>query len=87
MGNSESLRRQHDWSSTAPSRAVIDGIAALEEVDPVALSLHQNTTLYDYVDPEALDTLATGDHSTTLSFTVDGYEIKIDGNTLTIHDD
>lgn len=45
-------RAQFDWSSTLPSTAVVETVAAAVGCDPTDLE-----PLYDYVDPDALDTL------------------------------
>ncbi|WP_121744874.1 HalOD1 output domain-containing protein [Natronorubrum halophilum] len=87
MGGSdgyESIQSQYDWSYIAPSEAVIDAIACLEDVESVALSVQLDTTLYDHIDPESLDTLVTGCSTLSISFIVDEYKIQINGNTLII---
>jgi len=81
---SESVQSQYDWSNSTPSEAVINAIASLEGVEPTALPVELGTTLYDHVDPDALNTLVTGDNPHTISFIVDEYKIQIDGNTMVI---
>ncbi|WP_226042116.1 HalOD1 output domain-containing protein [Natrinema sp. DC36] len=78
------FRRTYDWSDTAASMATITALGTLEEVDPVELSDVLGTTLYDYVDPEALDTLVAAEELVNLSFLVDDYRVQIDGEELTI---
>lgn len=78
------VQAQYDWSTTSPSIAIIDAIATLENVDPVGLSSTLDTTLFDYVDPDALDTLVTDDGNILISFTIDEYTVQIDENTLVI---
>lgn len=78
------FRRTYDWSVTAASTATIAALATLEEVDPVELSDVFGTPLYDHVDPEALDTLVAGEGHVTLSFLIDDYRVRIDGEELTI---
>ncbi|WP_339102651.1 HalOD1 output domain-containing protein [Haloterrigena salinisoli] len=60
---------------TPTSIAVVRTIAALENVDPTALEF----TLYDYIDPIALDRLIahTGDGSTEVRFTIHGYRVSV----------
>lgn len=41
-------------------------------------------TLYDYIDPEALDALVTNDSDISISVPINEYDIHIDGNMLTI---
>ncbi|WP_137288809.1 HalOD1 output domain-containing protein [Natronorubrum halophilum] len=76
--------RTYDWSATAASTATITALATLEEVDPVELSDVLDITLYDHVDPEALDTLVAGEERVDLSFLIDDYRVRIDGEELTI---
>ena len=60
---------RHEWdSSKLPSTAVIDAVAAATNCDPTAMS-----RLYDYADPDALDSLmapqnAGTTHPVTVSF-------------------
>lgn len=78
------IRRTYDWSATAASTATIAALATLEEVDPVELSDVFGATLYDYVDPEALNALVAGEGHINLSFLIDDYRVRIDGEELTI---
>lgn len=78
------IRRTYDWSATAASMATLTALGTLEEVDPVELSDVFGTTLYDHVDPEALDALVAGEGHVTLSFLIDDYRVRIDGEELTI---
>lgn len=63
----------------APSRAIIEEVAAQEGVDPVDLDV----PLFETIDPEALDTLVetadTGYSDTTLllEFTYYGYDVGV----------
>lgn len=60
---------------TPTSIAVVRTIAALENVDPTALEF----TLYDYIDPVALDRLIAhaGTGSTEVRFTVRDYRVSV----------
>ncbi|GAB7021010.1 hypothetical protein JCM18750_38720 [Halostagnicola bangensis] len=78
------FRRTYDWSATVASMATLTALGTLEEVDPVELSDVLGTTLYDHVDPEALDTLVAGEKRVNLSFLIDDYRVRIDGEELTI---
>lgn len=53
---------------TPPSIAIIHAIAAIENTDPRSLTEELGMTLYDHLDPEALDRLATD--TTELTITV-----------------
>ncbi|MDJ1433169.1 HalOD1 output domain-containing protein [Halostagnicola sp. A-GB9-2] len=64
--------------------ATLTALGTLEEVDPVELSDVLGTTLYDHVDPEALDTLVVGEERVNPSFLIDDYRVRIDGEELTI---
>ncbi|WP_224448274.1 HalOD1 output domain-containing protein [Haloprofundus salilacus] len=76
--------RKYDWSATAASMATLTALGTVEEVDPVELSDVFGTTLYNHVDPEALDTLVAGEERVNLSFSIDDYRVRIDGEELTI---
>ncbi|WP_312907035.1 HalOD1 output domain-containing protein [Natronosalvus caseinilyticus] len=80
------LRKMYDWSVTAPSFAVIDALATLERVDPAELVAVLETTLYDHVDPEALDILVRDRKSDSISITIsiDRYQVRFDGDELII---
>ncbi|WP_207590504.1 HalOD1 output domain-containing protein [Halomontanus rarus] len=78
------FRRSYDWSATAASMATLTALGTLEEVDPVELSDVLDTTLYDHVNPEALDTIVAGEERVNLSFLIDDYRVRIDGEELTI---
>ena len=59
-------------SENPTSIAIVEALAELKERDPVNLEL----TLYDYVHPEALDTLSQSG-SVEMWFTVPQYEIHV----------
>lgn len=84
MNYSESVQSQYDWSNIAPSQAIVKAIASIENVEPVDLSVEEDWTLHDHVDPEALDTLMDEDDPVSVSFTVGAYKIQIEGRTLQI---
>ncbi|WP_255171742.1 HalOD1 output domain-containing protein [Natrononativus amylolyticus] len=81
------VQSQYDWTRTSPSLAIVDAIAALENRAATDLPTALGVTLYDCVDPEALDTLVTASDEITLSFTVATYHVQIDGDELRIHTD
>ncbi|WP_394742764.1 HalOD1 output domain-containing protein [Natronococcus roseus] len=74
---------QYDWSTSRPSIAVINAIAALENVEPTDISV----ALHNHIDPEALDALVATDSHITISFTRNEYRAWIDGDKLVITDD
>lgn len=78
------FRRTYDWSATAASTATVAALATLEAVDPMKFSDVFGATLYDFVEPEALDALADSEGGVTLSFPIDDYRVRIDGEELTI---
>jgi hypothetical protein len=85
-GDGTLIEAEYHRSATAPSTAVIEAIAAVEEVDPVALSSIEGITLHDYVDSDALDRLFTdrGVDDISVTFTVDEYTVCIERSEITI---
>jgi len=51
-GADETIRAQYEWSSTAPSTAVIETVAIALNREPTTIE-----PLYESVDPDALDAL------------------------------
>ena len=84
ISDGESVRGQYNWSNASPSMAVIDALAAIEDVKPINLQRTLDTTLYEEVNPDALDSLVTNDGHVTISFTIDQYRVLIDGNKLVV---
>lgn len=84
MDYSESVQSQYDWSNIAPSKAIVKAIASIENVEEIDLPEVLDTTLYDHVDPEALDFLITDDGHILVSFTMGEYKVQINGGTLKI---
>lgn len=60
---------------TRTSIAIVRAIAAIENVDPTDLEF----TLYDYVNPEALDLLVDheGAGNADVRFTMNGYRVRV----------
>jgi len=81
---SESVQSQYDWSNIAPSKAIVKAIASIENVEAIDLPEVLDSTLYDHVDPEALDLLLSDDDHILVSFTMGEYKVQIDGGTLKI---
>lgn len=72
------LRSEYDWSSISPSTAVVESVA--EAVDRETTDLD---SLYDSLDPDALDALVGADRTprdradTTVSFTFAGRRVTV----------
>lgn len=80
------VRRRHDWEAMEPSTALIEALADLQGVDPVALATDEGQALYHYIDPEALDRFVTNqpDGGAELTVQVDGYIARITGDELVV---
>jgi hypothetical protein len=61
----EPIHAQFEWSSISPSVAVIETVAAAVDRDPTAIK-----PLYEFIDPDALDTLVLSDESLEAADTV-----------------
>lgn len=85
-GERTQVQEVYDWTMVTPSSAIVEAIAALEDVDPVALATEEGMALYEYVDPEALDALVAGQQPADLALTlaIDGYIARIDGPELVV---
>ncbi|RQH03432.1 hypothetical protein EA472_02405 [Natrarchaeobius oligotrophus] len=77
-------KSNYSWSNTAPSIAVIDAIAAIENVKSSDLEGSLDAPLFNYIDPEALDRLITSDSQIKVSFTFDEYYVLIDRDGLSV---
>lgn len=80
------VRTEADLADPVPSVAVVETIASIEGVDPVALSADGGITLRDHVDPDALDRLLAGErgNSIAVTFTVDDYRVRIGNGELSV---
>ncbi|MFC6719056.1 HalOD1 output domain-containing protein [Natrialbaceae archaeon GCM10025810] len=76
------FRSTYDWSAIPPSIATSAALETVTGVDPTELE----TTLYDHIDPDALDGLVRDQNSeqVTVSFTIDHYRILFDGDELAV---
>ncbi|MFU8866688.1 HalOD1 output domain-containing protein [Natronococcus sp.] len=76
------FQRAYDWSTTSPSIAAVTALATVIGVEPTKL----DSTLHEYVDPEALDALVRHRQSerVTVSFATDRYRIWFDGDELSV---
>jgi len=72
------VQQHHDWSTTDPSTAVVETLAAATGVDEIAIA-----PLYGAVDPDALDALVAGHQTGTpddrveVTFVHDGYHVVV----------
>lgn len=76
--------REYDWADITPSTAVIYELAELENTTPRSLWEGSGATLFDYIDPDALNSLISNDTSTHVSFTVQKYDVSIDKTGISI---
>lgn len=73
----DQLRIEHQYDADVPpSIAIVQAIAAIEDVDPTDFQTDPGIRLYDQIDPEALNRLVTN-NSDVATVTVD----------LTLHND
>lgn len=79
------IRVDYDWSSTAPSTAVVETVAVAANTQPTELD-----PLYDSVDPDAVDTLMRSDGSQpdgeiTVCFSFADHHVTMyDGGTVVV---
>jgi hypothetical protein len=75
---SQTTRIEYEWSSVAPSTAVLEAVAAAADCEPTDLD-----PLYEFVDPDALDQFVRSTASsenagnTSISFSFDCYEVTV----------
>lgn len=77
--------RTFDPSTTAPSTALIEALAIVEGVDATRL-FDGDASIHDFVDPDALDRLLTGDacDDVAVSLTVEGRSVRVRSGVVTI---
>ena len=80
------IEKEYNQSVTSPSMAVIEAIASVEDTDPVCLSTFEGTTLYDYVDTDALDRLLTdgGVDDLSITLTTDEYTVWMEEDRIIV---
>ena len=72
------VRAEFDWSSRAPSMAVIETVAIAANAEPAGLA-----PLYDSVDPDALDALVRSagkdgkDGAVAVAFALAGHDVEV----------
>ncbi|MFC4986248.1 MULTISPECIES: HalOD1 output domain-containing protein [Saliphagus] len=74
-------RQEFDWSETPPSVAVAYTIAAIDNTVVTEVS-----PLYEYVDPQSLDSLVTDTGTVTISFTAYGYSVQLTDSTVIVRE-
>ncbi|MFC4990511.1 HalOD1 output domain-containing protein [Saliphagus infecundisoli] len=78
---SQVYQKEFNWEQTLPSVAVAYTIAALENTDVKAIP-----PLYEYLDPQSLDSLVTDSVEARISFTAYGYTIDLVDSTVVVKD-
>ena len=72
------IRAEYEWSSVAPSTAVIETVAIASDCEPTTLD-----SLYEIIDPDALDTIVRSnrphamDDEIVVSFSFAGHEVTV----------
>lgn len=79
---SESVSRPYGGSAVSPITAVVEAIADLEGIDPTEIQDELGFTVYEYIDPDSLDTLVNEGENVAISFDVHDYHVWIDGSDL-----
>lgn len=80
------VESRYDWEETTPSQALLEAIAAVENVPQSSLSEVLDRPLYGYIDPDALDSLVAGSEEARVSMMIDSYYIVIDGDRLVVRE-
>lgn len=80
------VRSDQEWESAPPSLVIVETIADLEQTTPIGLSIEQNLTLNDYLDPDALDTLVTSASEGLMQLTLQirDYTVQIDDTEIVV---
>lgn len=88
---SDGIRTEYDWTTTEPSVAIVESIAALEGTDPLAFPGDRELVLQEYVEVDALDRLVGSQQGGVSDITVevDQYTVRISGRELVVtpHED
>ncbi|WP_418281921.1 HalOD1 output domain-containing protein [Halorubrum sp. DTA98] len=85
-GEDTLIKTEYDPVVTSPSAAVIEAIASVKDTDPATLSEVAGITLYDYLDPDALNRLFTHEDVDEISvtFSIDEYTVWMEGNKIAV---
>ena len=79
VGSQRTFEQTYD-EATPASIAIIQAICAIENVDPTEGPAELGFTLFDHVDPDALDTVladGSGDGETVIELTIDCYHVQV----------
>lgn len=80
LQESGTVRSTFDRSEKAASIAVVEAIATIENTPPTDLSM----TLHDYINPTSLDELVSSNSDVSVTFSVDQYQVQVNGNTIAV---
>lgn len=73
---------EHTYDAETPvSVAIVQAICALENVDPMTAGTDLGFTLFDHVDPAALEAIVgdgTGTGDVVVTFEIDHYRIRVE---------
>lgn len=74
---SEAVRKKYDWSTVAPSTAVVETVSDVTDTDVLELR-----SLYDSVDPDAIDKLCrdeltAGSDTVSISFEFEELNVTV----------
>lgn len=79
------IQAEFDWSSRAPNGAVIETVAIAANAEPTAID-----SLYDAVDPDALDAIVRSDGiggkngDVSVSFVFAGHDVRVHSDGVVI---
>ncbi|KZN22563.1 hypothetical protein A4G99_19030 [Haladaptatus sp. R4] len=82
---SDGISNHYDWSSTAPSTAIVETIAQAMNCESLEVG-----PLYEWVDPDSLDAIFDGhstrtrNSATSISFSYTNYTVTVN-STGTVH--
>ncbi|WP_114578393.1 HalOD1 output domain-containing protein [Saliphagus sp. LR7] len=80
MNDLDTVRTSFDPSTTPPSVALAEAIAAIENVPITDL----NQQLHDYIDTEALDELMDRSKEASVRFSIDQYDVRVNGDSVAV---
>lgn len=84
----DSISAAYDWSTTSPTAAVVETVAAVTGREPTQLD-----PLFDSLDPEALDALVRSngrgpnESDVTVAFAFAGHDVRVSGRGVAVRPD
>lgn len=78
----DGVQHEYDWGEIAPSTAILESIATLEESDKTEVRNLLDSPLHSYFDPDALGTLVRSSQEISITLEVEAYHIQINGDTV-----